>query len=575
MSHSLRNLEEKLASILIRHGFSTQRDISPLRKFTGLEQASHDVNQRFDFGAPPIPPLDQRRAAIRKLIAGESMSMRDWRLISYGLTDAVIDGKCILQRTDLFEKVRVHYVDEIRKADLRRKTWFGLVASYFGFCDERRKDNPAWIALRGLIFSGFKQIESSQTIAKKWISIVKRHVSVFSDTPSLHLAKRILDGDLSELSELKATLQIPESSWLWSSLFDDMASSLERMGDSEFYGRIDKLIGLIDIFVLHGDLILSVILARYSVSDSHDTIHYKLKDIALERWGSPQIGLRKNLWLQHVNEDVLKMVLRWFAKDDLEHFFKLLQGEDGVDQRRLNYWLRFVNQMAFTRLVLGDDAFYDKSADFIEFREKNKGRFAKLRGGRPYDNAFMMRIADYVFVEFSGTGNACYVYHHDTLPYRIESAYLHLNDDLKKLMPLGVVGIKQNKFNHMSGWEDKADQLLLKLGISADPHSSAPRPTGSSSQSIKRTGHDRNNSLPSMAGRGSTNPRDAEHQRRVDDVIRAARNELKNKNCNLPEVDNRSKDGVFWFITNSRIASVDGKLIGWGFKYAARGYWIK
>ena len=38
------------------------------------------------------------------------------------------------------------------------------------------------------------------------------------------------------------------------------------------------------------------------------------------------------------------------------HFFELLRGNGDVDQARLHYWLRFANQMGFTRIVVGTDA---------------------------------------------------------------------------------------------------------------------------------------------------------------------------------------------------------------------------
>ncbi|MBF3375292.1 hypothetical protein ISU80_17720, partial [Leptospira borgpetersenii serovar Arborea] len=113
-----------------------------------------------------------------------------------------------------------------------------------------------------------------------------------------------------------------------------------------------------------------------------------------------------NKWYQYVSEPVAGMVRSWLAKQDLMHFFELLRGNGDVDQARLFYWLRFANQMGFTRIVLGTDARQDRRGDFVKFREENKGRLSNLRGGRNFDNAMIMQINDYLFVEFSGTGNA-------------------------------------------------------------------------------------------------------------------------------------------------------------------------
>lgn len=104
------------------------------------------------------------------------------------------------------------------------------------------------------------------------------------------------------------------------------------------------------------------------------------------------------------------MVRGWLAKQDLTHFFELLRGNGDVDQARLHYWLRFANLMGFTRIIMGSDAWQDRGSDFVKFREENKGRLSYLRGGRNFDNAMIMQINDYLFVEFSGTGNAMYAY---------------------------------------------------------------------------------------------------------------------------------------------------------------------
>ncbi|MCZ5658575.1 EH signature domain-containing protein [Escherichia coli] len=119
------------------------------------------------------------------------------------------------------------------------------------------------------------------------------------------------------------------------------------------------------------------------------------------------------------------------GKQDLTHFFELLRGNGDVDQARLHYWLRFANQMGFTRIIMGSDAWQDRGSDFVKFREENKGRLSYLRGGRNFDNAMIMQINDYLFVEFSGTGNAMYAYQIGHAPFNPESRTLDINIHLK------------------------------------------------------------------------------------------------------------------------------------------------
>jgi hypothetical protein len=174
-------------------------------------------------------------------------------------------------------------------------------------------------------------------------------------------------------------------------------------------------------------------------------------------WGSPQIKTSKSTWLFNVSTDVHNMVLRWFAKDDLEHFFKLLKYDGAVDQRRLNFWLEYVDHISFTRIVLGRDALYDNSVNFRDFRAVNKGRLSELLSATSNNNAFIMRIQDYWFVEFTETGNACYIYSNEFIPFNPESIRLDLKRELKT--------INVGKILHSSDWETKAHYMLRRFNI--------------------------------------------------------------------------------------------------------------
>jgi hypothetical protein len=208
---------------------------------------------------------------------------------------------------------------------------------------------------------------------------------------------------------------------------------------------------------------LAALLTRYCQSSRRDEPHEQLKNESFKRWGNPQlVGSAK--WGM-VDSPVQAMVLRWFAKEDLEHFFSLLQGEGQVDKQRLVYWLRFVDQISYTRILLGPDALVDSRAEFRNFRAKNTGRYGCLTGGPRHNNAFIMRINDQLFVEFSGTGNACYAYGEKRVPFNPQAPYLDTNVDLKESQPDPYGRQKDNRITHPSGWQWKADLFLADRGI--------------------------------------------------------------------------------------------------------------
>ncbi|HBO3836821.1 TPA: hypothetical protein L4T12_001105, partial [Pseudomonas aeruginosa] len=153
-----------------------------------------------------------------------------------------------------------------------------------------------------------------------------------------------------------------------------------------------------------------------------------------------------------------------------------------VDQSRLFYWLRFANQMSYTRIVMGGDAWHDRSSDFVAFREKNKGRLSQLTGGPSHNNAVVMQIGNYFFVEFSGTGNACYVYRADRVPFNPDQQVLGLNTELKqkghKPAPMRHSPAPRRP-NVVEGWLEKFDDELRELGIVAQRPASYAQPRAS------------------------------------------------------------------------------------------------
>src|SRR5690606_34948924 len=85
-----------------------------------------------------------------------------------------------------------------------------------------------------------------------------------------------------------------------------------------------------------------------------------------------------------------------------------------------------------------------------------------------HNNAVVMQIGNYFFVEFSGTGNACYVYRADTAPFNPDKAVLGLATELKqqhKALKRMSHSPAPRRANLVEGWLDKFDVELRTLGI--------------------------------------------------------------------------------------------------------------
>jgi hypothetical protein len=547
--------------------------------------------------------LQQRINAFAKLRQQpEQMVSRDWRLIAWGLADECGRLGRAIDDAPLFSRILAEFSGRLEEQSLIRKIWFGLVSSYFSCNPEQGASSQHWLQLRALILKGLDDFRRGQRSERKWISVIEANRDVFSDTPGHSLGQALANNRMEALDEFRTYLHVPAESWFWRSVVEQQLKIISQLGDAEFLTRISPMLSFARTFPFAADTVLSGLLTRYQASSLHDQPHQALKELALERWGSPQIGSSRDRWSVSVGEDVCKMVMRWFAKEDLETFFKLLQGESGVDQDRLDYWLRFVGQIGFTRIVLGAQAWYDRSSDFVEFRNKNKGRISQLKGGTTEDNAFIMKIGSYVIVEFSKKGNACYFRPDDNnLPFQLNASILDLNGSLKKKSPGHD---PQTHSPTQRGWWDKYDRWLAMRGISPDLSSTPLRrsvvrvaPVASSSPSATaihqrafkpevKTGRvvqavSREASMGSGAVRPLPPQRlvQAKPARRVDlsvdERISKAIAYARDNSVNFDTQDNRDKGGVFWFSFVRINYLMEKRLRELGFQFKpGRGYWI-
>ncbi|MGS3144431.1 EH signature domain-containing protein [Aeromonas sanarellii] len=88
-----------------------------------------------------------------------------------------------------------------------------------------------------------------------------------------------------------------------------------------------------------------------------------------------------------------------------------------------------------------------------------------LSGGTSADNAVIMQIGRYLFVEFSRTGNACYVYHADSCGFNPDAHTLELNGVLKRGSTRWRHAPRPSRPDAMEGWQTTYDDELRRLGI--------------------------------------------------------------------------------------------------------------
>ncbi|KAK0349062.1 hypothetical protein LTR94_034685, partial [Friedmanniomyces endolithicus] len=112
--------------------------------------------------------------------------------------------------------------------------------------------------------------------------------------------------------------------------------------------------------------------------------------------------------------------------------------------------------------ALGDAADRDPRPSFKALRQMMKGRKLTLTsGGASSNNAFIMRIAGHVYVEFGEEGNAMFAFDAAKLPFDLSKLQVAGNKTALK-HPSYVARIVHNN-GVGERWEHKADRLIASL----------------------------------------------------------------------------------------------------------------
>ncbi|RME54001.1 MAG: hypothetical protein D6795_04810, partial [Deltaproteobacteria bacterium] len=102
-------------------------------------------------------------------------------------------------------------------------------------------------------------------------------------------------------------------------------------------------------------------------------------------------------------EEACRIVKGWITQNFIERFFDKIV----VDADRKAFWLRYIDAIERFKLYVNEGERYHLQHDptLAPYFESRVGRLA----GRQ-QNAILIQIDDYLFVEFAKTGDACYVY---------------------------------------------------------------------------------------------------------------------------------------------------------------------
>lgn len=441
-----------------------------------------------DFSKAKPSTQDAYKAALT-LLRGEKLD--DWAtdLVAAAISIPIKEqrGRTVLESEycdDLLRK----YENDAYAGDLWRLTWYSLLNSYLTY-DLARTTTEAGMAgfskLRRLLNRTWPSIDkqSGELAVPDWVRILREEEQLLSDNPVEKYARDYLAGNTDHIKALAENLGIPASSWFWQELVLGAVRHATQGNDEEFRSQILMLIELVKTAPVYRDKAIAKILNRYYKCSSR-TVHPELRDFVIHAsiWKNPKLKAAgiATAWNQ-VPEAVWQMVMGWVNERNLRDFFDILAARRHADHGRLKFWSRYMHQISWTRLVFGSETIWQKNhnAGIKALLESEEGTYATLQGAPDKElDAFLMQIGEYIFVEFSKTGNGAYAYRASDLAFNLHAdTYAGSTSDLKCGYYRNGRGVA--KIIHTPGWEERTAIELGKLGIHPDRTSSRQEPARS------------------------------------------------------------------------------------------------
>jgi hypothetical protein len=375
-----------------------------------------------------------------------------------------------------------------------------------------------------------------------------------------------IEGRHEGISEVKDLIELPPRSWFWTHLIEAIVEACcGTPNDALFDERRPVVLKLKDEHPYCRDLVLGRVLARYA-KKAAPLRQNELLQASLDAWGSPELGADVVGRWSDTSDEARAMVCGWLAEEDLEDFASLCKGDESVDARRLAYWLRFKKQITYSRLVLGSALHHAQDRSSRDFIARKKGRLAYLRGG-PNNNAIILRIGAWWFVEFSEKGNACYPYPDQLKPFDVADKEFNLSD-LRDAVALERGGGRRliHRDTNEGLWESvKFDRFLSEQGIWPD---TVARPSNRVAANVTATRPE----APAGQPRGATSPAAVLAASGLSEALQLA---LKSFSPRM--VDNRRKNGALWIeLARAPDAELQRSMERQGFRYAkGRGFYKK
>jgi len=179
------------------------------------------------------------------------------------------------------------------------------------------------------------------------------------------------------------------------------------------------------------------------------------------RLGDPRLPPNATNWLG-VSTEARNRYIEWLSKDDIVFFFELGLPKGADPHGRKKFWLNYVGSVKKSRPLLCDD---DRAK--LQNAKEKVGNFGRIVGET---SAFLLDFGTIIAVEFSKSGNACYLYEKAAAEKVIPDSIFwspkpFLVSDLKSKR----LKAEWVKHDSQMRWQRDLEMILARYGIRQRP----------------------------------------------------------------------------------------------------------
>ncbi len=459
-------------------GWTTPEAWSDPREMARARQRAHHDHGGAGIAADPRSIM-AAIADFRK--TGRIAGFRELKYVCLGV--GALDDKGWSVLADETLRSTIARMAEQQSSGHRRLRCFqALLSAYFAFPVTGKAASAesamGWRSLRMWLRAEREHIAKLPEFKPPWFDALARHFDLLTAQPCDKFGADLLRGDASGFNDAVNSLSIPQTSWVFEEAVFAQMKATDNLRDGPFKSTLLHVLpiamGRVGITLGEGLKVrcVALLVSRYARCSERPE-QPDLRDAATSTIGNP--WLRRANWDAWVRandepDDLAReMVFGWLKGRLISDFFELLSADGINDSRRLAYWLRFAPFVDDMWFALGTSACARGGGQFVEFRERAKGRLLNLEGTTADNNAFIMRVGAHLAVEFGASGNAFYLFRWEAL-----------NPSLLKALTAGrartsihIAELKrdtnEDTMRHrdspvaLKSWEQKFDDSLTRL----------------------------------------------------------------------------------------------------------------